>query len=82
MVVLQHDGLRVGLVVETLHGERKTVIKPLGKAFRDVPLVSGCAILGSGRVALILDLPEMVLSGIENSRSTGNLDNSIQEENP
>jgi len=60
VVVVQHAGMRVGLVVEELLGELQTVIKPLGKAFRRSECVSGSSVLGSGEVALILDVPALV----------------------
>jgi two-component system chemotaxis sensor kinase CheA len=37
-----------GLVVDDLHGESQTVIKPLGRIFRGLPGIAGSAILGSG----------------------------------
>jgi two-component system chemotaxis sensor kinase CheA len=60
VVVVRHAGTRVGLVVEELLGELQTVIKPLGKAFRRSECVSGSSVLGSGEVALILDVPAVV----------------------
>lgn len=60
IVVLKHGNLRAGLVVDTLLGEFQTVIKPLGKMFSQVKCVSGSTILGSGDVALILDVPALV----------------------
>lgn len=55
VLVVQHDGVRAGLVVDTLHGSAHAVIKPLGNYFSEVPGVAGSTILGNGRVALILD---------------------------
>ncbi|HZS08153.1 MAG TPA: chemotaxis protein CheA [Blastocatellia bacterium] len=60
IVVVQHGTDRVGLVVEELHGENQTVIKPLSKLFRNLPGISGSAILGDGRVALVLDVPTLL----------------------
>ncbi|MEO5658614.1 MAG: chemotaxis protein CheA [Polaromonas sp.] len=60
IVVLKHAGQKAGLVVDTLLGEFQTVIKPLGKLFGQVKCVSGSTILGSGNVALILDVPALV----------------------
>ena len=57
VVVIQHAGQRIGLVVDALLGESQTVLKPLGLMFRGLPGIAGSAILGSGRVALVLDLP-------------------------
>ncbi|MBY0454691.1 MAG: chemotaxis protein CheA [Burkholderiaceae bacterium] len=60
IVVIKHAGQKVGLVVDTLLGEFQTVIKPLGKIFNQAQCVSGSTILGSGEVALILDVPALV----------------------
>jgi two-component system, chemotaxis family, sensor kinase CheA len=60
IVVLKHAGKKAGLVVDTLLGEFQTVIKPLGKMFSQVKCISGSTILGSGDVALILDVPALV----------------------
>jgi len=60
IVVVKHAGQRVGLVVDALLGASQTVIKPLGKLFRNVDCVSGSSILGNGEVALILDVPALV----------------------
>jgi len=70
IVVLKHGEQRAGLVVDTLLGEFQTVIKPLGKMFAQVKCVSGSTILGSGDVALILDVPQLVRQAMERSGST------------
>ena len=43
------------LVVDELIGKQEVVIKNLGETLRDIPGVAGGAILGDGRVGLILD---------------------------
>lgn len=60
IVVLKHAGRKAGLVVDTLLGEFQTVIKPLSKMFSGLKCISGSTILGSGEVALILDVPALV----------------------
>jgi two-component system chemotaxis sensor kinase CheA len=60
IVVVKYAGQSAGLVVDQLHGEFQTVIKPLGKLFSKVPGVGGFTILGSGEVALILDVQRLV----------------------
>ncbi len=60
IVVVRHAGKKTGLVVDTLLGEFQTVIKPLGKVFSSLRGISGSTILGSGEVALILDVPGRV----------------------
>jgi two-component system chemotaxis sensor kinase CheA len=59
ILVLQYGSKKVGLLIETLHGEIQTVIKPLGKIFEKLKGISGSTILGSGEVALILDISEL-----------------------
>ncbi len=60
IVITQVDGIRVGVVVDHVIGEHQTVIKSLGKVYRDVSGVSGATILGDGAVALILDIPHLL----------------------
>jgi two-component system chemotaxis sensor kinase CheA len=50
----------VGFVVDEALGELQTVIKPLPRLFGNVNGIGGSTILGSGRVALILDVPGLV----------------------
>jgi two-component system chemotaxis sensor kinase CheA len=59
IVVVKHAGQKFGLVVDTLLGEAQTVIKPLSRMFSQVQCISGSSILGSGDVALILDVPAL-----------------------
>jgi len=60
VVVVQYGETRAGLVVDKLMGEFQTVIKPLGNLFKHVRGVGGSTILGSGEVALILDVPQLI----------------------
>ncbi len=60
VVVVRHAGQKFGLAVDTLLGEAQTVIKPLSKMFAQVQGISGSSILGSGDVALILDVPALM----------------------
>ncbi|KQV78594.1 chemotaxis protein CheA [Massilia sp. Root351] len=60
IVVLKHAGQRAGLVVDSLLGEFQTVIKPLSPVFSGVRCISGSTILGSGEVALILDVAALL----------------------
>jgi len=69
--VLKHAGQRAGLVVDTLLGEFQTVIKPLAKMFNQVQCVSGSTILGSGDVALILDVPALVSQAMAKTGQVG-----------
>lgn len=70
IVVVKHAGHKAGLVVDTLLGEFQTVIKPLSKMFNRVKSISGSSILGTGEVALILDVPALVQQATKASAST------------
>ena len=60
-LILVRDGMnRVGLIVDRLLGEHQTVIKPLGQVFQQIRGLAGSTILGSGEVALILDVPALL----------------------
>jgi two-component system chemotaxis sensor kinase CheA len=60
IVVTETDGQRVGLVVDYVVGGQQTVIKPLGRLFREVRGLAGATILGDGTVALIIDVVQLV----------------------
>ena len=60
IIVVHFAGKKAGFVVDELLGEHQTVIKPLGKVFQNLKGISGTTILGSGEVAMIIDIPEMV----------------------
>ncbi|MGE3957572.1 MAG: chemotaxis protein CheA [Vicinamibacterales bacterium] len=55
VVVIEDDARLVGLVVDRLVGKQEVVVKSLGEAFAGVRGVAGGAILGDGRIGLILD---------------------------
>ena len=60
IVVVQYAGLKAGIVVDHLLGEFQTVIKPLSSIFRHLRGIGGSTILGTGEVALILDVQALV----------------------
>ncbi len=60
IVVVRFSGRTAGIVVDRLFGECQTVIKPLGRLFAGIGGISGSTILGSGEVALILDVAQLV----------------------
>jgi two-component system chemotaxis sensor kinase CheA len=60
VVVCNAQGSRVGIVVDRVIGEHQTVIKSLGKVYRDVRGISGATIKGDGSMALILDIAALI----------------------
>jgi len=69
LVVVRFGQSKVGFVVDELHGEHQTVIKPLGKVFESLKGITGATVLGDGNVALILDVQGLMQIAIkENGR--------------
>src|SRR5690606_24604668 len=56
IVVLQADGHQFGLVVDDITDTQEIVVKPLGGHLKDATLFAAAAIMGDGRIALILDV--------------------------
>jgi two-component system chemotaxis sensor kinase CheA len=68
IVITRINNTQVGFVVDSVIGEHQTVIKSLGRAYRNVQGLSGATILGNGCVALILDLPQLVNAAENDAR--------------
>ncbi|PPD35761.1 MAG: chemotaxis protein CheA [Methylomonas sp.] len=64
VVVVKFGQDRAGFVVDELHGEHQTVIKPLGKMFEKLKGITGATVLGDGNVALILDVQGLIEAAI------------------
>ncbi len=60
VVIIRHGETRVGVVVDALDGDCQAVIKPLAAVLNRPKGIAGSTILGDGRVALILDVPQLV----------------------
>lgn len=61
LVVVQYGSRqRAGLFVDGVLGEVQAVVKPLGRLFDKVGGLSGSTVLGDGRLALILDVPQLI----------------------
>jgi two-component system, chemotaxis family, sensor kinase CheA len=60
LVVLEAENRAIALQVDDLLGQDQVVIKSLEANYRKVEFMAGASILGDGRVALILDVTEIV----------------------
>jgi len=60
VVLVEHEGRDVALLVDELLGQQPVVIKGLEANFQKVAGVAGATILSDGGVALILDVPGLV----------------------
>ncbi len=73
IVIAEVNGSRFGIVVDKVIGGHQTVIKSLGKVYKDAKGLSGATIMADGTVALILDVHRLVeLARVEeiNARDT------------
>jgi two-component system chemotaxis sensor kinase CheA len=60
VVIVSVGTSRVGFVVDQLVGQEEVVIKPLGSILHGTPGLSGVTITGDGRIALIIDIPNLL----------------------
>jgi len=62
VVVVTIGKQHIGLLVDKLIGREEVVIKPLGALLQGTRGLAGATITGDGKIALILDLPNLVQS--------------------
>lgn len=60
IIIVEHEGASMGIVIDQIYGDYQTVIKSLGKVFTDAQGISGATILGDGTVALIVDVSQLL----------------------
>ncbi len=77
LVVVRFGEAKAGFVVDELHGENQTVIKPLGKLFENLDGIGGATVLGSGDVALILDVQGLIQHAKKRVRPTLALSSAV-----
>jgi two-component system chemotaxis sensor kinase CheA len=56
LIVTEYQEQHFCLAVDEVLGKQEVVIKSLGESLKNIPGIAGGAILGDGRVGLILDL--------------------------
>lgn len=65
LVIVGLGNRQIALAVDSLLGEQEVVIKPLGGFVGEIRGIAGATILGDGRVALIVDVPDLVTAVLE-----------------
>jgi two-component system chemotaxis sensor kinase CheA len=75
IAVLDADGRRFGLVVDSLADPEEIVVKPLSAVLKDIGIFSGATVLGNADLALILD-PGLI--AIKTGVTMGNEEESAQ----
>lgn len=66
VVIVEHEGQLIALVVDEVLGIVQAIIKSIGRLLQGVPAVAGSSIWQNSQVALILDLPSL-LTGLQQS---------------
>jgi two-component system, chemotaxis family, sensor kinase CheA len=69
LIVVESANQRRCIMVDELIGKQEVVIKSLDERFKSNKCVAGAAILGDGRVGLILDPRELVHAGTVNAQA-------------
>ena len=60
VMVVEDNERQAGILIDELIGSQQIVIKTLGETMRNIPGISGSAIMPNGRVGLILDVGGLV----------------------
>ena len=68
VIVADSEGKRFCLMVDEFIGKQEVVIKNLGSWFKSIPGVAGGAILGDGRIGLILEMAGLYHDQIQELR--------------
>jgi two-component system chemotaxis sensor kinase CheA len=83
VLVVEHGDNQVGLLIDELLGRQQVVIKNLGETLRNIPGISGGAIMPDGRVGLIVDVDSLVrLAGCVEGGPTVRGGEAVEEELP
>ena len=85
ILVVESNVKRTGLLIDELLGRQQVVIKTLGDTLRNIPGISGGAVLPDGCVGLIIDVDGLMKlatadkGGSSGQRQTGNLDGVLNQ---
>ncbi len=67
LIVAESDGRHVAILVDELLAQQQVVIKSLDANFKQVPGLAGATIHGDGTVALILDVPSLIVKFLDSA---------------
>ncbi len=71
VILLSAGGRRLAVAVDELVAEQQVVLRPLKTGRRPLPYVSGAAIIGMGRVALVLNPTSVITAGLAPGTTLG-----------
>ena len=69
-VILEAQGRRLAVLVDELVSEQVVIVRKLDGARASLPYLSGVAILGGGRIALVANVPRLLSKGLDASPAT------------
>lgn len=64
IVIVHYGEKKIGLLVDLIAGKFQAVLKPLGRYFNHLDIVSGATILGDGNIALVLDTNKVIAQSL------------------
>jgi len=76
ILILQNGGARLGFVVDQILDEHQMLVKSLGKQLLRVRHIGGAAILGSGKVVPVIQIPDLFRSVKQNGTPGNGLQGS------
>ena len=79
VVIVEDEHHQAGLVIHELLGRQQVVIKTLGETMRNIPGISGSAIMPNGRVGLILDVGSLLKYANQGHPEGGSTDKRTAE---
>jgi two-component system chemotaxis sensor kinase CheA len=69
VVVIANDQYMIGLVVDATLGRAEVLVRDVHETIRNMPGVSGAAILGDGKVVIILDCEGLFHMALDNAQN-------------
>ena len=69
VIIVQDEGNKVALLVDKILHREEILIKSLGKGLQGIRFISGGSVLADGRVVLVLDVRQLVFSGLRRHRT-------------
>ncbi len=79
VLIMGIEKQKMGFVVDEIIGEQEVLIKSLGPQLKKVTNVSGASVLGNGMVVPILNVKDLLISGVNVSASSTGIDVSEEE---
>ncbi|MDD1724650.1 MAG: response regulator, partial [Methanospirillum sp.] len=64
LVIIAYGAGKTACIVDEVIQVQEIVVRPLGNQLKRVKRITGAAVLGDGKIALVLDPPELIQEGI------------------